>query len=62
MFLCGYLRDLARAGFQMLPLVFDHKLGLVDADKKSLAMVVAPLVSLMVDQVQSHQAKVLQLS
>ena len=37
--------------------MFDYKLGLVNTEKKSLAVVVAPLVALMVDQVRSLQAK-----
>ncbi len=36
--------------FQTLPFVFDYKLGLVDAVKKS---VIAPLIALIVDQVRS---------
>ena len=43
--------------FQTLPFVFDYKLGLVNTEKKSLVVVVAPLVALMVDQVRSLQAK-----
>ena len=43
--------------FQALPFVFDYKLGLVDAMKKSIVFVVAPLVALMVDQVQSLRSR-----
>ena len=43
--------------FQALPFVFDYKLGLVNTEKKSLAIIIAPLVSLMVEQVQSLQAQ-----
>ena len=42
--------------FQALPFVFDYKLGLVSAEKKSVVIVVAPLVALMVDQVQCLRA------
>lgn len=38
--------------FQTLPFMFDYKLDLVNANKKSVVLVVAPLVALMVDQVQ----------
>ena len=43
--------------FQTLPFVFDYKLGLLSAEKKSIVFVVAPLVALMVDQVQSLRSK-----
>ena len=43
--------------FQALPFVFDYKLGLVSAQKTSIVLVVAPLVALMVDQVQSLREK-----
>lgn len=43
--------------FQTLPFVFDYKLGLVSANKKSMVLVIAPLIALMVDQVQSLRAK-----
>ena len=43
--------------FQTLLFVLDYKLGLVEAQKKSVVIVVAPLVALMVDQVQSLRAK-----
>ena len=43
--------------FQALPFVFDYKLGLVESVKRSIVLVVAPLVALMVDQVQSLQDK-----
>ena len=43
--------------FQTLPFVFDFKLGLVGAQEKSVVIVVAPLVALMVDQVQSLRAR-----
>ena len=37
--------------------MFDYKLELVSASKRSVVVVVAPLVALMVDQVQSLRAK-----
>ena len=43
--------------FHTLPFVFDYKLELVSASKRSVVVVVAPLVALMVDQVQSLRAK-----
>ncbi len=43
--------------FQTLPFVFDYKLGLADAVKKSVVLVIAPLIALMVDQVRSLRAK-----
>ena len=44
--------------FHYLPFVFDYKLELVSASKRSVVVVVvAPLVALMVDQVQSLRAK-----
>ena len=43
--------------FQTLPLLFDFKLGLVGAQWKSIVLVVALLIALMVDQVQSLRAK-----
>ena len=39
--------------FQTLPFLFDFKLGLVQSVRKSIVLVVTPLVALMVDQVQS---------
>lgn len=39
--------------FQALPFVFDYKKGLVDAQRKSIVLIIAPLVALMVDQVQT---------
>ena len=43
--------------FQTLPFMFDYKLGLVkeEVKKRSLLIVVAPLVALMVDQAKSLQ-------
>ena len=38
--------------YQILPFVFDHKLGLIGSGMSSAVLVVSPLVSLMVDQVQ----------
>ena len=44
--------------FHTLPFVFDYKLELVSASKRSVVVVVvAPLVALMVDQVQCLRAK-----
>ena len=45
--------------FQALPLVyyFDYKLNLVSAEKKSVVIIIAPLIALMIDQVQSLRAK-----
>ena len=43
--------------FQILPFLFDHKLGLTDGTKKKCVIVVSPLVSLMVDQVRSLKRK-----
>ena len=43
--------------FHTLPFVFDYKLELVSASTRSVVVVVAPLVALMVDQVQSLRAK-----
>ena len=42
--------------FQVLPFVFDYKLGLVGGQKKSAVVVVSPLIALMVDQVRSLRA------
>lgn len=42
--------------FQTLPFMFDFKLDRVSTQKKSLVIVVVPLVALMVDQVQSLRA------
>lgn len=39
--------------YQVLPFIFDHKLGVVSGQKKSCAIVVSPLIALMVDQVRS---------
>ena len=39
--------------FQVLPFLFDHKLGLAGSQKRSCIIVVSPLVALMVDQVRS---------
>ena len=50
MFLCGCQQH-------TLPFLFDYKLELVSASKRSVVVVVAPLVALMVDQVQSLRAK-----
>ena len=43
--------------YQILPFVFDHKLGLVCSEKNSAVVVVSPLVSLMVDQVQRLRSR-----
>ena len=40
--------------FQVLPFLFDHKLGLTDGSGKRCVIVVSPLVSLMVDQVMNR--------
>ena len=37
--------------YEVLPFLFDHKLGRVDARMRSLVIVVSPLISLMADQV-----------
>ena len=42
--------------FQVLPFLFDYKLGTVDSNCRSVVIVVSPLVSLMVDQVSSLRA------
>ncbi len=42
---------------QHLAFVFDYELGLVDAVKKSVVLVIAPLIALMEDQVRSLRAK-----
>ena len=39
--------------YQVLPFVFDHKLGLIGSGSSSAVLVISPLLSLMVDQVQS---------
>ena len=39
--------------YQILPFVFDHKLGLIGSDRNSAVLIISPLISLMVDQVQS---------
>ena len=38
--------------YQILPFIFDYRLGLIGSEKSSAVLVVFPLVSLMVDQVQ----------
>ena len=43
--------------FQALPFVFDYSLGLVNTNKKSMVVVAAPLVALIVDQVVSLRQK-----
>ena len=43
--------------FQTLPFVFYHKLGLCNVEKRSIVVVLAPLVALMADQVQSLRTK-----
>ena len=50
----GYGKSLC---YQCLPFLFDYKLSKVDSSKKSVCLVVSPLVSLMVDQVVSLRAK-----
>ena len=42
--------------FQVLPFVFDYKLGLVGGQKKSAVVVASPLIALIVDQVRSLRA------
>ena len=41
--------------YQILPVVIDHKLGLIDSRKSSTVLVVSPLVSLVLDQLQRLQ-------
>ena len=43
--------------YQILPFVLDHKLGLIGTGKSSAVLVVSPLVSLMVDQVQKLRSR-----
>ena len=43
--------------YQVLPFVFDHKLGLIGSGSSSLVLVISPLLSLMVDQVQSLRSR-----
>ena len=50
---CGFGKSVC---FQVLPFVFDYKLGLVGGQKKSAVVVVSPLIALMVDQVRSLRA------
>ena len=38
--------------YQILPFVFDHKLGLIGSGKNSAVLIVSRLVFLMVDQIQ----------
>ena len=42
---------------QVLPFVFDHKLGLIGSERSSAVLVVSPLVSMMVDQVQNLRSR-----
>ena len=46
----GYGKSLC---YQTIPFLMDHKLGLVSASKSSTVLVVSPLVSLIIDQVQN---------
>lgn len=39
--------------FQTLPFLFDYKLGMVGTLRKSVVLVIVPLVALMIDQVQA---------
>ncbi len=52
----GYGKSLC---YQLLPFLFDHKLGRIGAPEAELSVVivVSPLVSLMVDQVSSLQSR-----
>ena len=38
--------------YQILPFIFDHKLGLIDSGKNGAVLIVSQLVFLMVDQIQ----------
>ena len=42
--------------YTTLPFVFDHKLERVGSDRRSVVLVISPLISLMVDQVLSLRA------
>ena len=44
--------------FQVLPFLFDHKLGLVQGQNRSCVVIVFPLVSLMVDQIRILRERV----
>ena len=44
--------------FQILHFLFDHKCGLVGGKKRSCAITVYPLITLMVDQVRNLRKKV----
>ena len=55
-FSCGYPLVLASHCYEVLPFVFDVKLGRVDSIN-SIVIVVSPLVSLMIDQARSLRAR-----
>ena len=57
--LFGYLRDLGTSSlcYQILPFVFHHTPGLIGFGKRSAVLVISPLVSLMVDQVQKLRSR-----
>ena len=57
-FLCGYLRDLGTSSLcYHSPFVFHHTPGLIGFGKSSAVLVISPLVSLMVDQVQKLRSR-----
>lgn len=43
--------------YQVLPFMFDHKLGLIDTPKSCAVLVISPLIALMINQVQSLRSK-----